>query len=72
MALNPRSVCVSLLFYKSVVCVWLGKGLGLREIGYKTACGAGRVGQSFRMLTHVCLILDLEGFEVQGQFLVRE
>ena len=40
--------------------------------GYKTACGAGRVGQSFRMLAHVCLVLDLEGFEVQGQFLVRE
>ena len=24
------------------------------------------------MLSHVCLVLDLEGFEVQGQFLVRE
>ena len=24
------------------------------------------------MLAHVCLVLDLEGFEVQGQFLVRE
>ena len=24
------------------------------------------------MLSHVCLVLELEGFEVQGQFLVRE
>ena len=40
--------------------------------GYKTVCLACRVCQSFRMLSHVCLVLDLEGFEVQGQFLVRE
>ena len=46
--------------------------MGLGGKGYKTACGASRVGQSFRMLAHVCLVLDLEGFEVQGQFLVRE
>ena len=46
-------------------------GGGLKE-GYKTSCLACRVCQSFRMLSHVCLVLDLEGFEVQGQFLVRE
>ena len=48
---------------------WVGVGWGK---GYKTACRACRVGQLFRMLSHVCLVLDLEGFEVQGQFLVRE
>ena len=45
--------------------------MGLGE-GYKTSCLACRICQSFRMLSHVFLILDLEGFEVQGQFLVRE
>ena len=62
-------------FTKTKICspclTWEGVGLGWRK-GYKTACRACRVGQSFRMLSRVCLVLDLEGFEVQGQFLVRE
>ena len=60
-------------FYKNnlqSVSDW-GRGLGWGK-GYKTACRACRVVQSFRMLSHVCLVLDLEGFELQGQFLVRE
>ena len=64
--------CVTSFFTKQICSPCLtGKGLGW-GIGYKTTCGAGRVGQSFRMLSRVCLVLDLEGFEVQGQFLVHE
>ena len=66
-------MCVTSLLQKQICSLCLtGERDGVGGKGYKTACGAGRVGQSFRMLAHVCLVLDLEGFEVQGQFLVRE
>ena len=42
----------------------------LRE--YKKPCLVLIVCRLFVMLSHVCLVLDLEWFEVQGQFLVRE
>ena len=64
-------MCHFFFYKKSCSPCLTGKGLGWGK-GYKTACGACRVGQSFRMLSHVCLVLDLEGFKVQGQFLVRE